>query len=147
MASNLKPITNKQALIVVSGLPGIYWSSNKGGKMAYEEVGYNDGQTGIEQTHTGMMKIEPLTLSKAYDPVNDAAIQSFITAQAANATPFNVTVTPVNPDVAGTPIAGGRPMTYPNCKVLSYTPPQFDRDGSGLARCELMVAVNSLPTY
>lgn len=143
----LQPITQKQSKIEVSALTGIFWTSIKGGKMSHEEVGYSDGQAGMEKTFTGLMKIEPITLTKPYDPVNDKAIQTFLNSQRATKTAFNVTVTPVNTDVAGSPLPGGQPQTYSNCMVLSYTPAQFDRNGTGLAMVELVLAVNSLPTY
>lgn len=143
----LTPITTKQAKIEISGLPAIYWTSIKGGMMSHEEVPYNDGQAGIEKTYTGLMKIEPLTLSKPYDPVNDTAIHAFISKQRSSKTIFNVTVTPVNTDVAGSPVSGGKPITYSNCTFIGYTPAQFDRDGSGLAKVEMKIAVNALPSY
>lgn len=144
---NLTPITQKQVKVEVSGLLGIFWTSIKGGKLSQEEVKYNDGAEGLEKTLTGFSSIEPLTLSKPYDPVNDGAIQSFISAQRSARTPFNVTVTPVNADVAGSPVSGGKSITYSNCTFIGYNPPQFDRDGTGLAKCELMVAVNAIPSY
>jgi hypothetical protein len=145
--SNLKALSSKQARIQISALQGIFWTALKGGKSSREEVKYNDGAQGLELTLAGMTSVEPLTLTKPYDPVNDAALQNFLTAQRANATPFNISITPVNSDVAGSAMAGARPITYNNCTLLGYTPPQFDRDGTGLAKCEIVVAVNSLPTY
>jgi hypothetical protein len=145
--SNLKPLSQKQARIQISALQGIFWTSQKGGKYSHEEVKYNDGSQGLELTLAGMVSIEPLTLTKPHDPINDATLQNFLTAQRSNRTPFNVTITPVNSDVAGSAMAGARAITYNNCTFISYTPPQFDRDGTGLAKCELVVAVNSLPTY
>jgi hypothetical protein len=143
----LVPITQKQTKIEISALQGIFWTSIKGGKLSYEEETYNDGVEGLAKTYSGMAKIEPITISKPYDPVNDGNIQKFITDQKANRTPFSVTSTPVNADLAGTAIQNAKAITYNNCVFMGYNPPQFDRDGSGIAKVELMFAVNSLPSY
>lgn len=95
----LQPITAKQAKVEISALQGIFWTSKKGGNMKLEEVPYNDGAQGIEKTLTGFTKIENVTLSKPYDPVNDGAIQAFVSAQRSAKTPFNIAVTPVNADI------------------------------------------------
>lgn len=145
--ANLSPITQKQARVIVSALPGVFWTSISGGKYSHEEVKYNDGNAGLTKTYFGMAEIEPITVKKPYDPVNDGAIQAFASAQRSSKTPFNVTVQPVNADVAGSNLAGAKAITYENCTFLSYTPPQFDRDGSGLAMVEMTFAVNSLPSY
>ena len=143
----LPVISQKQARITISGLTKIFWTSIKGGELTQEEVVYNDGNLGIEQTYTGFTKIGKLTLSKPFDPVGDKALQTFIKEQATKKTTFNITVTMVESDVAGTPLSGASDITYNNCIFLGYVPPNFDRDGTGLAKCELMVACNSMPTY
>lgn len=143
----LKPISQKQAKIVISALQGIFWTSIDGGKQSREEVGYNDGQIGLEQTYLGFTMIEALTLTKPYDPTQDAALQSFITTQRSNGTPFSVTVTPVQADVAGSALAGAVGITYPNCVLASYKPAKFDRNGNGLATVEVTIRVNGAPTY
>jgi hypothetical protein len=143
----LAPISQKQAKIVISAIPGIFWTSNKGGKLSREEVKYNNGQTGLEQTYVGFSMVEPLTLSKPYDPVADKAIAAFVTTQRSNGTPFSITVTPVQADVAGSPLAGAVGVTYPNCVLTGYKPADFDRNGQGLAMIEVTVAVNGIPTY
>lgn len=147
MPSNLQPISQKQSKIVISELQNVFWTSIKGGKLENESITYSDGQEGLEKTYAGIAKIEPITLTKPYDPVNDAAIQAFIKKQKAQAKPFNVVVTPINADVAGGNYPNGKPQTYNNCTFISYTPPQFDRNGNGLAMVEMTLAVNSLPTY
>lgn len=143
----LKPISQKQAKVLISALQGIFWTSIDGGKQSREEVQYNDGQTGIEQTYLGFTMIEPLTLVKPYDPAQDAALQSFITAQRGGSAPFSVTVTPTQADVVGSPLPGANGITYPNCVLVSYKPAKFDRNGNGLATVEIVVRVNGTPTY
>ena len=146
--AQLQPITMKQAKIEISApLLGIFWTSIKGGKMSHEEVSYNDGAQGLELVFTGLTKLENITLTKPYDPVNDAAIHSFISSQRSAKTAFSVSVTPVNADIAGSPISGGKTIIYNNCTFISYNPPQFDRDGTGLAKVEMVIGLNSLPTF
>lgn len=143
----LTAVTSKQGKIEISDLQGIFWTSIKGGKLSLEEVNYNDGSQGLELVLPGFTKLENITLTKPYDPVNDATIHTFIAAQRVTKTPFSVVVTPINADIAGSSISGGRSITYNNCTFLGYTPPQFDRDGTGLAKCEMVLGINSLPTY
>jgi hypothetical protein len=143
----LSPISQKQARIICSGMPNTFWSKISGGDMAHEEIKFNDGNAGQEKTFSGMLSIKPLTLEKSHDPVADKEIQSFIKAQQANKTPFNITVSPVQADVAGTPLAGAVGTTYEGCTFLSYMPATFDRDGTGIAKVSMMFAVNALPTY
>ena len=145
--AQLTVITQKQAKIEIDGLQGIFWTSIKGGKLSHEEVSYNDGAQGLELVFAGLIKLENITLSKPYDPVNDKAIQDFIEKQRKTKTTFNVKVTPVNADIEGTPISGGAGTIYNNCMLISYMPPQFDRDGTGLAKVEMVLGLNSLPTY
>lgn len=145
--AQLQPITTKQAKIEISSLMGIFWTSIKGGKLSQEEVVYNDGAQGLDLTLTGSSKLEHITLIKPYDPVNDSQIHTFISGQRATKVAFSVSVLPVNADVAGSPVAGGKPITYNNCTFISYNPPQFDRDGTGLAKVEMVLALNSMPTY
>ena len=145
--ANLSPISVAQAKIVISALAGVFWTGIDGGKQERETVEYNDGQLGLTKTYLGFTKIEPLKLMKPYDPASDAALQAFITTQRSNPTPFSITVTPVQSDVAGSPLAGAVGVTYPNCVLVYYTPAKFDRNGKGLAIVEVGIAVNSMPTY
>lgn len=145
--ANLNPVSQKQARIIVSAMANTFWTSISGGKLSHEEIKYNDGNAGLEKTFAGMVSIEPLTLTKSYDPVADKEIQSFVKAQQRTKTPFNVTVSPVQADIAGSLIPGGQGVTYEGCTFISYTPATFDRDGTGIAKVSLMVAVNALPSY
>lgn len=145
--ANLQPISQKQARITISALPGVFWTSIDGGDMSHEAVKYNDGTNGQEKTFTGMLSISDITLMKPYDPTNDRIIQDFISGQRSRPTPFSVAVTPVAADLQGSLLQGGQGVTYPNCVFISYKPAKFDRDGSGIAKVEMTIAVNSLPTY
>jgi hypothetical protein len=90
----------------------------------------------------GFASREKLTLSKAYDPVADEALE--VWAQKAIEQPtatgdFTVTVQPVQSDVAGTPIAQSKSRVYSGCQMVSLRVPDVDRSGSGLAMLELEV--------
>lgn len=142
----LQPISVKQARIFVNGISAPF-TSISGGKYGREEVKYNDGVNGLEKTYMGMTAIENLTLGKPFDPVSDKDILAFIANQRSATTGFTVTVSPVNADIAGSPLAGAGTITYTNCALVSYMPSKFDRSGTGLAMIEMVIAVNSLPTY
>jgi hypothetical protein len=143
----LKPISVKQARITVAGLNDIAFTSISGGKYAREEIKYNDGVNGIERTSAGMISIEPITLTKPHDPVNDKSITKFINDLQKSGNFVTVTVNPVNSDVAGTDLAGAASTTYTGCTLISYSPAKFDRNGNGLAMVEVMFAVSQMPTY
>lgn len=143
----LKPISVKQARITVSGLNDIAFTSISGGKYSREEIKYNDGVNGIERTTAGMITIEALTLTKPHDPVNDKSIAKFMNDLQKSGNFVTITVNPVNSDVAGTDLAGAVSTTYTGCTLISYSPPKFDRNGSGLAMTEVMFAVSQMPTY
>jgi hypothetical protein len=147
--AQLQPISEKQARITISALPGIFWNSIDGGEYETDQIEYNDGNKGIMRKFQGFTKIGDITLVKPYDPVNDAAIQTFLSTQRSKATPFNVTVQPLNADVAGSAMAGAKAVTYPNCGFVSYKPAKFDRSGnsSSLATVELTISVNDFPSY
>ncbi len=141
----LQPISVKQARITVEGLSDIFFTSISGGKYTKESVKYNDGNNGIEKTFSGMVNIEALTLGKPFDPVNDASIATFIKTARSTSKTYTITVQPVASEVAATNL--GKTITYTGCTLMSYTPAKFDRDGSGLAKVEMMFEVNELPTY
>ena len=143
----LQPISQKQAKITISAIPGVFWTSIDGGKQMREEVKYNDGSAGQEKHYVGFTSVENLTLTKPYDPAGDVAVSTFVTGQRGSNVPFSVTVTPVSADIGGSPLAGANGVTYPNCVLISYKPAKFDRDGTGLAKIELVIAVNGTPTY
>lgn len=143
--ANLNPISVKQARITASFYPQAFWSSKKGGTVKSDEVAYQDTNLNIGQTLAGTVKIENITLSKVHDPVADSALIAAITALQKAPKAFSVTVQPVKSDVQGTAL--GKLTTYPNCQLLSFVPPDYDREGSGVAMLSITVAVNSMPTF
>ena len=144
--ANLQPITVKQTRITVKGCPG-FWSSHDGGEVDKESVKYFEPAANLQKTIAGVASVSDLKLKRLFDPNVDKATIEWILGQMAEPEPFNVVSQPVNADVAGTPIAGGGTFTYPNCTILKYTPPKFDKEGKSLAMIEITVAVNQIPTY
>jgi hypothetical protein len=141
--AQLQPVSTKQARITISNMGDLKFTSISGGKFSREEVKYNDGNTGIERTHPGFVSIEPLTISKPYDPLTEKVIDAAI--KLGNKV-FTIEVQAVTAESSTGSNIGGS-VLYNNCILMAYTPAKFDRDGSGLARTELMFAVNELPRY
>jgi hypothetical protein len=146
MPSNLKPITVQNFVVTLNGATGlsgsIVFSKASAPRFSRPEAAYNDGQTGQEKATYGFSKREKLTLSKAYDPVADDALE--VWAQKAVEQPqdnsdFTVTVLPVQSDVAGTPIAQAKPRVYTGCQVVSFRMSDVDRTSSNLAMLELEI--------
>jgi hypothetical protein len=143
---NLKPITTQNFIVTISGATGLTgtntFSKATAPRMSRSEVPYNDGQTGTEHMTYGFSRREKLSLSKAYDPVNDATLEQW--AQDALEKPgdnsdFTVTIQPVQSDIAGTPIASAKSRVFTGCQLVSMRLPDVDRTGSGLAQLELEI--------
>lgn len=143
--ANLQPVSVKQARMVASFYPSAFWSSADGGDITADEISYTDTNTNLKMTLAGVLGVGKKTLKKVHDPVVDAPLLAAITAQFKSAKPFSVTVQPVKNDVEGTAL--GSLTTYPNCTLLGFKPPKYDREGSGVAMIEIDVAVNSMPTF
>ncbi|MBW4558428.1 MAG: hypothetical protein KME59_21385 [Trichormus sp. ATA11-4-KO1] len=143
----LNPISQKQAIITISDISGVYWKALNGGKVAREKIKYNDGKQGIEQTFVGFLSLEDLTVMKNFDPKEDGVVINWVEQQVANPTPFNVAIQPVKSDLVGSPFDGAKQILYSNCQLADYKYPTWDRESSGLAVFELVLIFNSLPTY
>ena len=140
----LKPITKKQGRITVSGAGNALWSAAKNPGMERDTATYTDTD-GMTKTVVGLVKAKDLTLSKIYDPAADGNLVKWLRGQADKPTNFSVSVQGVNADAAGSKLGGT--FTYPNCVMLSFTDPEYDSEGSGVVMIEMIVAVNSRPTY
>lgn len=143
--ANLAPVSVKQARTICSFFPSAFWSGSDGGDIDKDEISYTDTNLNIQQTIAGVAKISNKTLKKVHDPVADAPLIAAILAQLKSQTAFSVTVQATKSDVEGTPL--GALTTYPNCALMSFKPPKYDREGSGVAMIEITVAINSMPTF
>lgn len=146
MAQNLKPITVQNFIVTLNGANGlsgnITFNKANAPRISRNKVDYNDGQTGQTMATYGFASRENLTLSKAYDPVADATLETW--AQNAIEKPqdnsdFTVTIQPVQSDIAGSPIASAKARVYTGCQVVSLRTPDVDRTGSGLAMLEIEI--------
>lgn len=147
MPNNLKPISQKQFLVTIQGIQGFFSKCTKP-KEARTETTYNDGQTGEEYTHLDFIKRDKVTLSKVFDPAADKTLVSWFNERKTKAdTPFNISIQPVSADTAGTPISGASTIILNNCFVASFSYPEVDRMGSGMAMLEIEVVVNGAISY
>lgn len=145
MASNLKPISVKQYLVILGGSTKAYFNSCKGGKQSRQEEEYNDGQTGQTFSHLGFVKNDKLTITKNFDPTADKVLLDWVNTRMSkdgNAR-FPLTVQPVQVDLAGTVISGAGTFQFLNCQLVSWMKPDSDRDGSGMSKLELEICFDS----
>ncbi len=135
----LKPVTQKQFLVILDKLTDTYWTKATAPKETREVVEYNDGQTGNIRKALGFLNRDNITLSKPFDPAADKALMAWyenIRKNGTTAEGFTVTITPVNNDMAGTTISGVT-ITLTGCQVVSFRTPEVDRAGSAIAMVEL----------
>ena len=147
MVSLLKPIGQNQAVITISDISGVYWSSSKGGKVTRQVTKYDDGQTGLVQSFLGFIELSEITLMKSFDPSADKAVLAWVDKQLKMPTPFNVAIQPIKADLAGSQFEGSSQILYSNCQLKDYDLPDFDRTATGVAMMEIVVIFNSLPSY
>lgn len=134
----LKPITVRSFLVTISGLGSTYFTKATAPKEAREVTEYQDGLTGTVRKMVGFTSRDNVTLSKPFYAVEDKALVNWYQAQKkAGAAKFVVSITPVNPDLEGTKIAGAMTITLTGCEVVSLKLPDIDRMGSGTAMLEL----------
>lgn len=137
---NLRPLTQKQFIVQMDTLTGMYFSKVTAPKESREVVEYTDGQTGAVYKMPGFISRENVTLAKPFSPEQDKALVSWYnTKKAANAAKFTITIQPVNADQAGSAAAAGATLALTGCEVVSLKMPDVDRMGSGLAMIEIEV--------
>jgi T4-like virus tail tube protein gp19 len=140
---DLKPISQRQFIITISGCNAL-WTSIKGGKATIEEITFNSGQNGVELTLPGFIKYDKLTLSKIFNPVSDKEVIKWMNEQRAKPTEFNVAQQPVNADLAGSLYEGAGQILYAGCHLMSFKLPDADRMASGLAMLEIEVSYSAI---
>ncbi len=147
MAGILKPVQSKQAIITISELTDVVFTSMKGGKIAREKIKFNDGQTGIERQFVGFSSFENILVSKPFEPNKDGVIISWCKTQSNSPTAFNLAIQPVKNDLAGSVLEGASQILYSNCSLGDYSWPEWDRSSSSLAMITLEIIFNELPSY
>ena len=140
----LKPISQKQFLVVVDQLPSSFFTKATGVEENYETQKYNDGETGIIRTHVGFLDVGNVTLSKVYDPEQDAALIQWWAGQKKERTPFSVSIQAVTADTTGTVIPGAGTLMRQECQIVRFKYPEVDRESSSMAMLEIELVPGSV---
>lgn len=150
MARKLQPIGQQQFQVTFSD-PGeraeynLYFNKVSAPKISRTSESFNDGATGQTFEHLGFVKYENITLTKLFDPIADALfvkwLQDRITKGGEN---FTIVVTPVESTKDAPKISGAVTWNYIGCQLVSYSAPEIDRDGTGIATLEMEVNPESV---
>ena len=142
----LKPILQKQFLVIIDKLQATYWTKVTRPKKSRETADYNDGQTGTIKKVLGFTSLDNVTLSKPFDPEKDKAITDWLTQMdknVGNGERFSVSIQPVAADTQGTVIKGAT-FTLTGCQIVSFSAPEVDRMGSSMAMLDLEICYDDL---
>ena len=137
--ANLKPLSQKQFLVEIDKLAGAKFTKATGLEETFDEAEYNDGSTGQQFTHLGMLKLGSVTLGKPFDAEADQAIYDWFQEYKENRGDFAVTITPILPTLEAKQVPGSKSLILQGCQVKRFKYPDADREGSGLAMLELEV--------
>jgi len=141
MASELKPLSEKQWLVTVEGVEGT-WRKATAPKVTREKIRYTDPTLGRTRKHLGFAENDEITLTKDYDAETDGATVDWILKKRVGketVTPFTITFTPVYADVAGSKYEGSASYTLTGCLLSDWQLMGPDRGGSGLSTLEIVV--------
>jgi hypothetical protein len=94
---------------------------------------YNDGSTGRTRAHADFDRLSVLELSKPFDPATDFVLLELLKTLKDTSEEVTITKQPVKADYQGTVIEGAKTILYTGCVCISYTDPEVDREGSGMA--------------
>lgn len=139
----LRPISKKQFIIKMSALPDISWNKMSTPTMESDTYTYTDPDLGIKVSNTDFISGGEVTISKPYDPVTDGNVQATLENVRKVGGAMNISATPVLADVNGSVYPSGVPIGLFGCKVKSYSLPDIDRDGTGIAEFSVVV----MPLY
>lgn len=143
----LKPIMQKQFLVLLDQLSETYWSKATAPKETKDVAEYNDGQTGKTRKVLGFTSTDNVTLSKGFDPVEDKKLLEWYSnrkKEAGKEEKFTLSMQPINSDYQGSVISSGATITLTGCQVVSFKAPEVDRMGSGLATIELEICFDDI---
>lgn len=142
----LKPILQKQFLVLIDQLKESYWNKATSPKESREVAEYNDGQTGVTRKVLGFTSTENVTLSKPFDPIQDKFITDWYTDYKKNVGTkdrFTVSIQPVQNDYQGNTIKGVT-ITLTGCQIVSFKAPEVDRMGTATAMLEIELCYDDL---
>lgn len=143
----LKNISQKQFVITISGITSTYWTMASGGKTNRDKILIADGQRGINYNIPGFLTLEPITLQKPFEPVEDKTLVEWVKGQMSEPTEFNLSLQPVKADLSGTEFASAATIQYPKCYLFDYKFPDADRTAANVAMFELTIEPVEPPTY
>lgn len=145
MATGLKPISQKQYK-VTGDLGTFFFTSATAVEENYEETEYNDGETGQTMTHLGFIKVGKVTLKVNFDPVVHKPLVSWWQTYKKDRKEFTISITPVQADLEGSPIAGALSWKLTSCKCPRFKYPQADRESTGMSTLEMDVLPTAVAT-
>ena len=144
--ANLRPVTVQNFVVTISGASGLsgtfLFTKATAPRFSRVEAPYNDGQTGTEQMTFGFAKRDKMTISKPYDPVNDATLEAWaqdMMEKPKDNSEFTLTIQPVQSDIAGTALPSAKARVYTGCQITSFRGNDVDRGGSGVAMLEIEI--------
>lgn len=140
----LKPVSQKQFLVILDQLPRAFFTKCTGVEESYETQKYNDGETGVTRTHVGFLDVGNVTLSKIYDPEQDAAMLDWWAGQKKERTPFSVSIQAVTADTQGTVITGAGTILLQECQCVRFKYPEVDRESASMAMLEIELVPGSI---
>lgn len=144
--ATLKPILQKQFLVIIDQLQTTYWTKATRPKVTRETADYNDGQTGTVKKMLGFTSRDNITLSKPFDPTADKAITDWYTELQKNESEdrrFSVSLQPVQADRQGNTIKGVT-ITLTGCQLVSFSAPEVDRMGTSAAMIEIEICYDDI---
>jgi hypothetical protein len=114
---DISPISNADYLMTIEGLDA-YWTEFSGVQVNYTRAKFSDGLSNVERTTSGGKKIyQDVTISKPFDPEQDAAVIQWIQSRE-DGSPFDMTVRPVRKE-AGQYFRGNRAWRLTGCRIMT----------------------------
>lgn len=126
--------TKRQFLNVVEGIEG-NWRTMTGGGLTSEVTRDWEGGSSVPDLLSGPPTAEDIEVTRTYDSVRDAAIVARLRPLVGRGR-FTLTKQPLDAN----DFRVGKPITYPNCVLLSVTDPESDASSSDAAEFALTFA-------
>lgn len=133
--ADLKPISESQFKINISGLEGLFFVEASGGGWRRANSKVPDGQKALNKTVLGNLEFPDVTLKALYDPTYSGFI-AWASAQKNKPTPFVVTQQPVDESLSQNAV--GTAISYVNCTLVEVKYPNANRAGTNGAMIEII---------
>lgn len=130
--------TQSEFVIYIVEFPSIFFEQMTGGASSNEATRvHRGGRPGRTENIYGPSIVEDITLTKSYDPVEDAPLLAWSKAwQNGVRRKLTVVKQPVN--TAG--LANGPAETYISCGRMSFTPPDVAKESAESAKLTLVLS-------